>query len=91
MTIKFLFLLLRLATTKSVRAALCDWYDEELEVGPSDPRAELLLTLLLVYLPLVALWERAALHGPVALLEQISPLIVLVRVWRSALRMCVRD
>ena len=91
-TIKFLFLLLRLATTQAVRGALCVWYDEELETGVSDPRAELLLVLLLVYLPVVALWERAALHGPVTLLEELSPLIVLVRVcvcvtlWLALLR-----
>jgi hypothetical protein len=39
----------------------------------------MLYTLLVCHLPLMALWERAALHGPVSELERIAPLIMLVR------------
>ena len=83
--LRFIFLVLRLAAEGDVAMALQDWYEETL-AGPShaaDPRCEALVTLLNVHLPLLALWERALLHGPVSTLQEPLPLICLVRAWQS--------
>ena len=78
--LRFIYLVLRLATTEDVVDALMSWYNDALvESGKSDPRAEALFTLLLFHLPLVAQWERALLHGPVEVLQELLPLFCLVR------------
>ncbi len=82
-TIRFVMLLLRLACTSDVRKAVREWYDDGLATGVSDPRAQALYALLFFYVPLVALWERAALQGPVDTLVKIAPLMAMVRVLSS--------
>jgi hypothetical protein len=78
--LRYLYKVLRLATTDAVIEELLDWTSGALEeTGVADPRAEALYALLMYHLPLLALWERALLHGPVDKLQELLPLICLVR------------
>jgi hypothetical protein len=53
-TVKFVMLLLRLATTDEVKSAVRTWYEEAVKTGVSDPRAEALYALLFFVLPRAA-------------------------------------
>jgi hypothetical protein len=79
--LRFTYCMLRLAYTREVRHALWDWYSSALchEPHRSDPRAEALLMLLEFHLPLVALFERALLHGPATMLLMLLPAMFAVR------------
>ena len=84
--LRWVNLLLRLGYTDAVREALEEWYSNALEeTGVSDPRAEMLVALFELHLPLAALWERALLHGTGADLLHMLPDLFLVR----SRRVCV--
>jgi hypothetical protein len=89
-TIKFLLLLLRTATTPEVETVVREWFKESLisatappayaeDAPPADPRAMALYALLFFHAPLVALLERTAMHGPMKEMQEIAPLVALVR------------
>ena len=89
-TVKFLLLLLRTATTPEVEMAVKHWYRSSLisatappaqaaAAPPADPRALALYTLLFYHAPLAALLERTAMHGPLEEMPEIAPLVALVR------------